>query len=354
MKRRLFRHPALLVFCLLLCLSCTGVVFYTVNMLPDQTAYRRWQGDGELTFSQISCFLPDDGKAALNDVYGFRTAMITALRDASIDTPSGKGFVDCWSTEGSVKVYGVRNSGTASVIAVGGEFFIFHPLKLMNGSYLSESDLMRDNVLLDEDLAWLLFGGNDLEGMTVHIGDIPFRIAGVVAREGDYASKKAYTGGMGLYMSYETFSDIRSEDAKTGIICYEVCIPNPVKGFAKTLTDEKFPIGKGEILENTGRFRFWNLLRYAKDLPSRTMRTSPPYPYWENAARYAETVASLLLVLALLSGFVVLFELLQLLLRGGRRAKERLEDDVLPSLSESAQEAIRVQQRKHWEKTHSE
>ena len=226
MKRRLFRHPALLVFCLLLCLSCAGVVFYTVNMLPDQTAYRRWQGDGELTFSQISCFLPDDGKAALNDVYGFRTAMITALRDASIDTPSGKGFVDCWSTEGSVKVYGVRNSGTASVIAVGGEFFIFHPLKLMNGSYLSESDLMRDNVLLDEDLAWLLFGGNDLEGMTVHLGDIPFRIAGVVAREGDYASKKAYTGGMGLYMSYEAFSDIRGEDAKTGISCYEVCIPN--------------------------------------------------------------------------------------------------------------------------------
>ena len=174
-----------------------------------------------------------------------------------------------------------------------------HPLKLVSGSYFSETDLMQDNILLDEDLAWLLFGGNDLEGMTVHLQDVPFRISGVVARESDYASRKAYTAGMGLYMSYDSYASLSGEEAGIGISCYEVCVPNPVKGFGKRLADEKFPIGMGEIMENTGRFSFWNLLRIMKDLPARSIRSGPSLPYWENAARYAETSAALLLTGAL-------------------------------------------------------
>ena len=83
--------------------------------------------------------------------------------------------------------------GEASAIAVGGNFFDFHPIRLLNGTYLAESDLMKDRVLLDEDLAWLLFGGTDLQGMPMEINGVPFVVGGVVQREQDFASRRAYT-----------------------------------------------------------------------------------------------------------------------------------------------------------------
>ena len=339
------------VICLIICVVSAIGAFSLVRSLPSQYEYVRWKGDGDLPFSQISCFLPADGKSTLSDVYKFRTGMLSAFRDASIDTSDGYRFIDCWSSDGSAKVYGERNSGTASIIAVGGEFFSFHPLKLVNGNYFSEGDLMRDNILLDEDMAWFLFGGNDLEGLTVHIFDTPFRIAGVVARENDFASRKAYAGGAGLYMSYDAYLDLSGEE-DFGITCYEVCIPNPVKGFAKNLADKEYPIGKGEILENAGRFSFWNLLIAAKNIAVRTMHAGPSYPYWENAARYAESLGGILVCLAILSGLVPGTALFILLLIRLRILRVKLQDDVLPDLSDRAQESIRKRQRKRWEKKH--
>jgi hypothetical protein len=55
-------------------------------------------------------------------------------------------------------------------------------------------------------LAWKLFGGSNLAGMTVTIGDKPFVVAGVVKRESDKADKAAYDGGAGLYMLYDAYN----------------------------------------------------------------------------------------------------------------------------------------------------
>ena len=351
MRKRL--KPGFLIYalCLLISLALTMGILYSARMLGSQSEYLRWQGAGPLPFSQFTCCMPLDGRLTLKDIYQFRTDMIKAFADNSIELPFGNGFIDCWSAEGSAKVYGERNNGSASVIAVGGEFFSFHPLKLANGSYFAENDLMRDNILLDEDLAWLLFGSTNLEGMTVHIFDMPFRISGVVAREGDYASKKAYTGGLGLYMSYDAYLDMSGEE-NFGLTCYEVCIPNPVKGFALNLISSKFPIGKGEIIENSGRFSFSNLLRTALRIPSRSMHGTAYYPYWENAARYAETTSAIFLFFALVIGLVPGVALLILLSRSFSLAKDKLTDDILPELEENAQEAIRKRQRRHWEKKH--
>ena len=41
-----------------------------------------------------------------------------------------------------------------------------------------------------------------------------------------------------------------------------------------------------------------------------------------------------------------------LLIRMLVRGKEKLEDDVVPKLVENTQEAIRVRQRRRWEKKH--
>ena len=55
------------------------------------------------------------------------------------------------------------------MLAVGGQFFEFHPLRLLSGSYIAEGDLSPDRVLLDRELAWELFGGTELTGMSVEV-----------------------------------------------------------------------------------------------------------------------------------------------------------------------------------------
>ena len=356
----------LFILAALVCFLCA---YNYTHMLDSQFEAERWQGESEESFSQISCFLPADGKLDVSDINNYRGKMVQKLDEASVDLTESRPFIDCWSCEDSTKAYGMYN-GTASIVACGGNFFAFHPLKLVTGNYFSGDDLMQDNVLLDEDLAWLLFGGNDLEGQTVYLYNLPFRVAGVVARESDQATEKAYSGGLGLFMSYDAYMDIcsggASEDMsengesaadgsrirKYGITCYEVCMPNPVEGFAVGVVQSEFPIGTGEIVENTGRFRLLNLLKIAKDFSVRSIHDGPAFSYWENAARYAENKAAILIVAGAVLLFLPAAVLLVLLIKRTAYAGEKIREDLLPEMRDKIEESVRKRQRKRWEKRH--
>ena len=62
-----------------------------------------------------------------------------------------------------------------------------------------------------------------------------------------------------------------------------------VRGFARSFVREKFPLGRGEVVQNTGRFTLSRLWDVVAHLSTRSMQTlGVVYPYWENAARGAE------------------------------------------------------------------
>ena len=141
--------------------------------------------------------------------------------------------------------------------------------------------------------------------------------------------------------------------AATGIQCYEFVMPDPVKNFALSFAKEKFPIGRGEIVNNTERFRLSSLWEKVKSFDERSMQTRGVlYPYWENAARCVEDRAALLLVAAIAALILPVVTVLVLAVRYAVRGKRRLEDDLLPAWKDSAEEAIRVRQRARWEKRH--
>ena len=332
--------------------ACLIGIVLLGQLLDTQREAERWQGDNEMAFSQVSCFLPLDGEIRLEDVYTFRYAMLQRFRDAALDTDADpmRLFRDAWSTEGKVVAATGLGRGDANAVAVGGAFFDFHPIQLLNGNYLTEDDLMKDRVLLDEDLAWLLFGGTDLQGLEMQINGKPFVVAGVIRREDDFASEKAYTAGMGLFMSYDAYKELK-EDA--GISCYEVAMAQPVKNFAVNFVREKFPIGNGEILQNTDRFHPVRLLGLLRQFGTRSMQHHGIlYPYWENAARCVEDWCTLLLMLAMLFAASPLICAIVWLIRLFRRARDRVEEDWIPAAKDKAEEAIRVRQRRRWEKKH--
>ena len=349
-KRIWFAVCALL---LIAALGCGLALRFLSSRLLSQQEAERWQGDSTQDYRQISCFLPSPSAIDLSDVYTFRYALLDDLTAAGYEwNEAVYPFIDAWSCEGKMKISGEKGSTDAPVLAVGGQFFEFHPLRLLDGSYLTEDDLSPDRVLLDEALAWELFGGTALTGMNVQIGGVDFIIGGVVERETDSASERARSDEKGFFMSYDAWTALGGEK---GIGCYEVVLPETVKGYAVQLVGGKFPIGEGETIVNTGRFKIERLLTLARDLPQRASHGGTVrYPYWENAARIAENECAALAVaaLALLLPVAVTaaVELIRLLMRG----REALEENVLPKAKEGVEEAIRVRARRRWEKKHRE
>ena len=127
----------------------------------------------------------------------------------------------------------------------------------------------------------------------------------------------------------------------------------PVDGFVLSFVKEKFPIGSGEIVDNTNRYSFGSLTKLIGQFGSRSMQTlGVIYPYWENAARCTEDWCTLFMFLGLAATVLPVVTVIVIIVRYLRRGKDKLEDDVIPKLKDGAEEAIRVRQRRRWEKKH--
>lgn len=288
--------------------------------LEALTAAEKFRGGGELRFAQLACYLPVDGGKTEEDILSFRRTLEEKLVEQSLEAPEGGSlYLDAYSGADTVTVAsGSGASASVKAFGVGGDFFYFHPLKLRSGAYIKSDDLMDDLVVLDEEMAWQLFGGTDLAGMSLTINGKPFVVSGVVAREEDFASRKAYTGGGGVFLS---FSAMKRLNENAGITGYEIVMPNPITGYAKGVVSENFPVGDGDVVENSSRYGLPHLWEVIKNFGQRSMRTNGViYPYWENAGRLTEDYAALLLLLAVLLALYPLLTALVLLIRDIRRA----------------------------------
>ncbi len=279
------------------------------------TAARRFGGESGIRFAQIACYMPKGGEKTEEDIWSVRQRLNTKFVEQSLEAPEGGSlFIDAYSTSASLSVTTDHGEAQVKAIGVGGDFFYFHPLRLRSGAYIAERDLMDDLVVLDEVLAWRLFGGVELTGMTLYIGGEPFVVGGVIQMEDDFATSLALQQEGNLFLSYSALKRLNDTAA---IDCYEIVLPDPISGYARGVMEELLPVGDGSIVENSGRFTVSRLWELVKNFGERSMRTGAlVYPYWENALRVAEDHAALLLVLAVLFSVCPLVSTVVLVTRG--------------------------------------
>lgn len=336
---------------LLLAIVCACVMAWIMGRLDSLDAADRWRGSNEMRFAQVACFVPVDAGKTKDDIYQFRRTLDQKLVEASLTAPEGGSlYRDAWSASNKFSVEAVHGKAEVQAIGVGGDFFLFHPLQLRCGSYLQEDDLMQDRVLLDEDLAWQLFGSWDVAGMDLTIGGKPFCVAGVIHREDDFASSKAYRDGPGLFMSYDALNQL----AERKITTYEIVLPNMISGFGLNLVKENFQVDTGAVVENSRRYSLKNLFHVIGDFGVRSMGLSGVvYPYWENAVRMTEDYLAVLLIAAMAFALIPTITVLVLVIgsitKTGRYVKKKVPN-VTESMIEKHREA-RYEKMTHRDET---
>lgn len=294
--------PGTLVLAMLIALILKLISVSYIDDLGDITVSKKWGSISKAT--RISIFLSEDSNYVYYDIRSFEETIKKKLLESSITSESenenARLWVDAYSTYGEVGLEGKAGKYSPKTYAVGGDFFLFHPLKLINGNYFSGADVMQDYILLDEDSAWHLFGSTDIVGQQVWCNNTPFLVLGVYEREEGKLNDAAGNNKSTAYVSYDSYSKLQSFEGGAPITCLEFLMPNPVKGFGFNMISENFKMDEDAftIVENTTRFDFLNLWKVIGGFGKRSMSTSRIiFPYWENVSRGFEDILALVMLI---------------------------------------------------------
>lgn len=280
-----------------------GVITFLAGRQDTQLMAERWSKSEENRAAQVSVFFSENLGMTEDEIVNFEHGLDSALVEASItntsENPDSRLWIDAYSATGTITLERENKSASVSAIGVGGEFFQFHPLKLVSGAYFSGNDVMQDYVVIDEEIAWQLFGSNNVAGQTITIKGVPHIITGVIERQQDRLSKAAGLNSSVAYVSYNT---LKTHGRANAICCFEIVMPNPVKNYAFNYVKDKLGTNEAEseTIENSSRYGFVSLLSVIGEFGTRAMNGKAIiYPYWENVARGYEDILATLLVIAL-------------------------------------------------------
>jgi hypothetical protein len=314
---------ALLIFSVLLLISNS----VKDSMKSQQTA-EEWAAQGDTRFSQVSCFTSESSALTKDMLTKASYQIDEKLKQASINPYISEDshqriWTYAYSKSAKLTVKNENKSTEANAVVAGGDFFVFHPVKMLSGYYFSPDDLMQDRIVIDEDLAWQMFGSKNVVGMTLQIKDRTFLVAGVSSKPSDNISKLTYGKEPKVYISYDAYADIFPDN--NSITCFEACIPNPVDSFAKDTVKSTIGLDESKIklVENTNRYSFINMIKFIKSFAKRYIDDSEIYyPFWENSARVAEGRLSLLTALQIVFALPTVITVVVLIIAGCRAVKK--------------------------------
>lgn len=308
--RRLNKKQYILLFANVLMVS--AFIFITcisrkdVSSIYSQQAAQHWDKDKE-NYAQVSVFASPERNLQKEDIETIRNSIMSELAKESFELrkSGARLWIDAYSGECETQIRKDWTTLTVTAVGVGNDFFLFHPMDFLSGSGLTSEDENINRIVLDENLAWALFGSNDIIGMQVWLENEIFTVAGVVAVEDDEMSRLAYGSKNRIYMFYDK---LKQHQDKAKITCYEAVMPNPISNYAyytlrtacgldgeseDGMQDDKeenpLNFDSMEVIENTNRFEPAVLFSKRKNMKLDSMRTnSISYPYWENAVRVIE------------------------------------------------------------------
>lgn len=295
----------------------------------SQLAYIRWAGKESVSsYSQLSVFFDKTTGPTQDSIREIRNKINQKLREDSLlnSDSNGRTWIDAYSAEKTISIRKDSNTVTVEAYLIGGDFFQIHPIKLKKGNYPQNQ---KNQILLDENVAWNIFGSSNVEGKKIWINDKVYTVTGVAEYDDTKLSRTAIGNKDTVYLPYEAYLesqkkpeskitdrfDNESEKDASGynkenilrITCYEAVLPNPISNYGlnvvaeandiEFLSDEELEKQRSillfddkEILDNSVRYQIPSLISRIRERRYVDMKTNGiSYPYWENMARFEET-----------------------------------------------------------------
>ncbi|MBD5141874.1 MAG: ABC transporter permease [Ruminococcus sp.] len=270
------------------------------DSLPDQQVASRWSADEP--YSLVSIYSAGSSPMTLNDIFTARVNVEKKLVENSIaaEKENARVWTDAFSSaQELITVDAGTSTSEANLIVTGGDFSMFHPMDFIYGSFYNDDMVMNDNVVIDEVLAWRLYGSSNIVGKPVLINGKYYFVSGVFRQSENKNMEKVYGDKPRIFMPYSGY-DIISPDRAAEFICYEACLPNAVSGFGKSILTEAMALEENTdmVMENSTRYSLKSRFGIIRNFGMRSVVDSPVYyQYWENAARITDDKAALLLVM---------------------------------------------------------
>ena len=133
------------VICVLLLLVCAVTTWFLTKDLYDQQATKRWADKAD-DYAQISCFYPVSTELSDFGFLSLHHSVDEALTKASLasETVGADLFADAYSVTGKLHISTDNAGKEVNVVGVSDAFFLFHPIRLLAGSYFDENMIMKD------------------------------------------------------------------------------------------------------------------------------------------------------------------------------------------------------------------
>ncbi len=300
-NRKVLKASGILALIFVSCLILAGIFELCVMVMEQNIGYihagERWSADGQ-PYAVISMYAEEGAGVTSDQISQWAYSTDAKLLESSV-TPkeNARTWAYCYGTEDTLTVSGPMGSASAETMAVGGDFFLFHPLKFTFGSAFLNDNSNPMGVVIDRDLAWKVFGAENIVGMVLQIDGLDFTVVGVSERESDGAIYN-YTYGdrSRMYMSYAGYTKLRGDGH---ITMYETALPNAVRSFARNIFDGAVRVNEETtwVFEVSDRFSLKNRYDNMKTLKYSWIRENRiEYPYWENEAKVADYRCAVMMI----------------------------------------------------------
>ena len=204
-SKNYIRLMVLAGICIIAGFILVGVGILASSSMTDQRLTDRW-GDKK-NFAQVSVFFSELAGFDENGAEGLKHTIEKELKDASYVREEGgpKIWLNAYSATGKALIASKYNSVDVKVVGVSGDFFQFHPLEVVSGSFFESDYVMKDLILLDEYTSFTLFGSNDVVGQVVELAGETFVVCGVYRNTETRLDKLAGNDEPAVFFAHELF-----------------------------------------------------------------------------------------------------------------------------------------------------
>ncbi len=278
-------------------------------------------------------YIDQDVSIRKADISNIRTSLQSVVdsgrqdkKDGGLDSDGSPRFwEDCYSCDYNDTVTMIDENSSANmpsvqanIVAVGGNYKVFHPFIYMSGGFLPEACIDMNQVVINDELAWRFFRSYDVIGNKISLLDQTFTISGVVREGNSSLDTTAKVREPRCYIYFSALENFYLDSAEDGpereiaITCYEAMLPELVSGVAVNDFKNALPTytemnPQLYVVSYTGRLGLINVWNYMMPIGATAESLSQyTFPYWEKVAQLKiQNVFFNLIIIVL--GFVLLF-----------------------------------------------